>query len=149
MQGLTRTLSWQLCFSMSLEVGLQTARLEKSCILTPSEELNCLCKIDASSGDHWLLSLPQEHKDILTELHEAHPGMVRMKSFARMFVWWPESDADIERTVRLCQHCQANQSFPPVAPLHPWQCPSRPWTRLHIDYAGPLCDEMILAIHSK
>ena len=95
---------------------------------------------------------PPNRKDVLAELHEAHPGMVRMKSLARMFVWWPGIDADIERTVRLCQHCQANQSSPPVAPLHPWQWPSRPWTRLHIDYAGPLCDKMILVIvdaHSK
>ena len=97
---------------------------------------------------------PLEHKDFLAELHEAHSGMACMKSLGRMhmIVWWPGIDADIERSFQLCQHCQVNQSSPPVAPLHPWQWTSRPWTKLHIDYAGPLCDKMILVIvdtHSK
>ena len=137
---------------MSAEIGLQAARLKKSCLLTPCRELNSLCKMDTSSGNHVLLSLPRECKDVLAELHEAHPGMVCMKTLARMFVWWPGIDADVEGTVQLCQHCQANQSSPPVSPLHPWQWPSQPWTRLHIDYAGLLCSIMILVIgdvHSK
>jgi len=37
-------------------------------------------------------------------------------------------------------------------PLHPWQWPARPWTRLHIDFAGPVDGKMLLVIvdsHSK
>ena len=33
---------------------------------------------------------------------------------------------------------------PPEAPLHPWEWPSRPWERLHIDYAGPFLGKMFL-----
>ena len=44
---------------------------------------------------------------VLAELHEGHPGMCKMKSLARMYVWWPGLDADIENSVRLCQACQA------------------------------------------
>ena len=89
---------------------------------------------------------------VLVELHEGHPGTSRMKSLARMYVWWPGSTKDIETTVRHCSECQQHQSTPPVAPLHPWSWPTRPWARLHIDYAGPVHGRMILVIidaHSK
>ena len=78
---------------------------------------------------------------VLAELHEGHPGICKMKSLARMYVWWPGLDAEIEKSVRLCQACQAcqaNQSLPPQVPFNPWKWPSKPWSRLHLDFAGPL-----------
>ena len=48
--------------------------------------------------------------------------------------------------------CQLHQSTPSVAPLHPWSWPTRPWARLHLDYAGPVQGKMILVMvdaHSK
>ena len=44
------------------------------------------------------------------------------------------------------------QPTPPVAPLNPWRWPSRPWARLHLDFAGPFEGEYILIridVHSK
>ena len=41
---------------------------------------------------------------------------------------------------------------PPVAPSHPWAWPDRPWSRIHIDYAGPIEGKMFLVVvdaHSK
>ena len=69
-----------------------------------------------------------------------------------MYVWWPSITNDIERTVRQCPQCQLHQSTPQVAPLHPWSWPTRPWARLHLDYAGPVEGKMILIFidaHSK
>ena len=89
---------------------------------------------------------------VLTQLHEGHPGATRMKALSRMYVWWPGITKDIEEAVRDCLQCQTHQSTPPVAPLHPWAWPTRPWARLHIDYAGPFEGKMILIIvdaHSK
>ena len=62
---------------------------------------------------------PSGRKAVLNELHEAQPGISRMKALARMYVWWPGLDKDIEESVRLCRECQVNQASPPVAPLHP------------------------------
>jgi len=34
--------------------------------------------------------VPFAYRDaVLIELHEGHPGMVKMKESARMYVWWP------------------------------------------------------------
>ena len=61
-------------------------------------------------------------------------------------------DADVERSVRLCAECQEMQSSPPPAPLHPWKWPTRPWARLHLDFAGPFEGKLFFVIvdaHSK
>ena len=71
---------------------------------------------------------------VLQELHEAHPGATRMKQLARTLVWWPSIDQDIENTVKSCAECQTNQSSPTETPLLPWQWPSRPWSRVHVDF---------------
>ncbi len=89
---------------------------------------------------------------VLCELHEGHPGITRMKALARMYVWWPGISADIEKSVRLCTACQEVQSTPPVAPLNPWKWPTRPWARLHLDFAGPFLGKTFLIMidaHSK
>nr|XP_006812973.1 PREDICTED: uncharacterized protein K02A2.6-like [Saccoglossus kowalevskii] len=78
---------------------------------------------------------PQGRTERLRELHVAHPGMNRMKGLARSYVWWPSMDAEIENKVRCCDVCQQNQKSPAKAPLHSWEVPNKPWTRVHIDYA--------------
>ena len=94
----------------------------------------------------------QGRKAVLQELHEGHPGMTRAKGLARMFVWWPGLETDIEQSVHECAACQQQQPDPPSAPLQPWKWPSRPWVRLHMDFAGPFQGKMILIVidsHSK
>ena len=89
---------------------------------------------------------------VLDLLHDTHVGIVRMKSFSRSYVFWPSMDKDIEQLVRTCPTCQQSRPSPGSAPLHPWEFPSRPWSRLHIDYAGPVQGKMVLVIidaHSK
>ena len=39
---------------------------------------------------------PSLRQTILTELHERHPGIARMKSIARSHVWWPKIYQEIE-----------------------------------------------------
>ena len=89
---------------------------------------------------------PQGREKLLEELHFSHPGITRMKSLARSYVWWPSIDAKIELKVRSCEPCQATQKSPALHPLHPWEWPGKPWTRRHIDYAGPVEGKMLLVI---
>ena len=89
---------------------------------------------------------------VLEMLHDSHPGITKMKWLARSMVWWPGLDGDLEKQVQTCTSCQEHQRAPAKAPLHPWEWPSRPWTRVHIDYAGPFMGKMFLIAvdaHSK
>ena len=89
---------------------------------------------------------------VLEILHEAHPGIVRMKSFSRGFVWWPGIDEQIENCVKECSACQQSRKVVPVVPLHPWVWPDKPWSKVHLDYAGPFEGKMFLLAmdaHSK
>ena len=81
---------------------------------------------------------------LLDELHRDHPGVTRMKSVARSYMWWPGMDTAIEHIAKSCQSCQSVKGNPPVVPLHPWVWPSRPWQRLHLDFAGPFQGSMFL-----
>ena len=83
-------------------------------------------------------------KQIIEQLHQSHPGITRMKGLVRSFVWWPGMDLELENKVKSCPSCQMQQDNPARAPLHPWEWPQRPWSRIHVDYAGPFLGKMIL-----
>ncbi|XP_052748659.1 uncharacterized protein K02A2.6-like [Galleria mellonella] len=83
---------------------------------------------------------------ILQELHTAHTGIVKMKALARSYVWWKNIDADIERMVNECKPCCLLQKNPTKIPIHSWEYPKEPWSRIHIDYAGPFFDQYFLIV---
>ena len=64
---------------------------------------------------------------VLDHLHDGHPGVVRMKSLARQYVWWPGNDKTLERYVQSRSSCQENCKSPQIAPLHPWEWPVKQW----------------------
>lgn len=89
---------------------------------------------------------------VLSEIHEGHPGIVRMKQIARNYVWWETLDADIERLCAACEACRSQRAAPPPAPLHSWPWPHEPWARLNMDFLGPFRGKYYLVIvdaHSK
>ena len=95
---------------------------------------------------------PQLRSKVVDEIHEGHPGISRMKSFARSYVWWPGLDKDLENKVRQCLLCQRNRKNPPKVPFQTWEWPEQPWTRLHVDHAGPVEGKLLFIIvdaHSK
>ena len=95
---------------------------------------------------------PKLRSKVVDELHEGHPGIAKMKSLARQYVWWPGLDGDLEWRVKQCTPCQECRKSPPVAPLQPWEWPQKPWIRVHADYAGPFLGHMFLILadsHSK
>ena len=63
-----------------------------------------------------------------------------------MVVWWPSIDRNIEALASCCVACQASRNLPSVAPLHPWSFPERPWSRLQMDYTGPIDNHMLLVV---
>ena len=89
---------------------------------------------------------------VMRQLHQCHPGVSRMKALARSYVWWPKLDKEVEDTVKACTTCQEHRNVPAPAPLHPWDWPDKPWSRIHVDYAGPFMGKMFFVLidaHSK
>ena len=82
---------------------------------------------------------------VLNMLHLTHIGIVRMKSLARMHVWWPNIEVDIAAH---CKDCTACAETGPNQPenLSAWPVPDGPWQRIHIDFAGPFLDDMWLVV---
>ena len=74
-----------------------------------------------------------------------------MKALARMHVWWPNLDQQIETLVNGCRECQSQQ---PEAPKvsNTWIWPNKPWTRILADFAGPFENNkyfIVVDAHSK
>ena len=89
---------------------------------------------------------------VLRLFHQGHPGIQRMKSLARNYAYWPGMDHDIEKMVRRCSPCASAAKQPPKATLHSWPPATKPWERIHIDYAGPYLGRHFLIVvdaHSK
>lgn len=91
-------------------------------------------------------------KKILETLHASHLGVVKMKGIARSYVWWPGIDKEIENVTKSCSGCSKIQNNQTKAPVHPWEWPSAPWQRIHIDFAGPFLNKNVFIMvdaHSK
>ena len=85
---------------------------------------------------------PAGQSRVLDVLHDGHPGISCMKELARSFIWWPGLDDDIQSRVEACTKCQINQKSPTPQQLHPWEW----WSRIHIDYAGPIRNRYLLVV---
>ncbi|XP_063933135.1 uncharacterized protein K02A2.6-like isoform X2 [Zophobas morio] len=75
---------------------------------------------------------------LLEELHSSHLDIVKMKSIARAYFWWPNLDKDIENIARSCIPCNKVARERQKAIPIPWNRPTRPWQRVHIDFLGPI-----------
>ncbi|KAL0818832.1 hypothetical protein ABMA28_008152 [Loxostege sticticalis] len=97
---------------------------------------------------------------VIAELHDSHMGIVKTKSLARSYAWWPGIDEAVEAECRACVVCAAAADAPPAQAPRSWPWPSRPWSRLHLDFLGPIggltylvvvdsCSKWIEAIRMK
>lgn len=57
-----------------------------------------------------------------------------MKTLARMYVWWPGINMDIERFAQQCEACQLTQSSPSKVALSKWNETTNFFERIHIDF---------------
>lgn len=81
---------------------------------------------------------------VLEELHTGHIGIVKMKALCRSHAWWPTINQDLEGLCASFESCQFMLAHPVEAPVHMWQYPELPWTRIHVDFAGPFQGHMCL-----
>ncbi|XP_047987206.1 uncharacterized protein K02A2.6-like [Leguminivora glycinivorella] len=85
------------------------------------------------------------HQRVLKLLHAPHAGIVQTKAYARGYLWWAGMDKEIEKVVAECEDCQSVRNNPPKDPQI-WVMPEKPWSRLHIDFAGPFQGKTFLLL---
>ena len=49
---------------------------------------------------------PPGRIQVLLDLHSGHPGVTKMKALARILIWWPGLDSELEKMVKECSQCQ-------------------------------------------
>ena len=78
-------------------------------------------------------------KQVLDNLHEAHQGVLRTKQRARLTVYWPGIDNDIENLILTCQHCQDHLPSHTKESIITRSRPTHPFQEIAVDlcsYAG-------------
>ena len=60
-----------------------------------------------------------------------------MKELSRIHVWFPGIDNSIEKLVKSCTDCAKVANRPSKCKPHPWDWPSGPMDRIHLDFFGP------------
>lgn len=83
---------------------------------------------------------------VLKQFHIGHPGMNRMKAVMRSYVYWPFMDKAVEEYVVRCRRCAEVAKDPPKVESQPWPETTKPWVRLHVDYAGPISGQYFLVV---
>ena len=67
------------------------------------------------------------HSQILHELHASHQGAVRTKQRAKLIVYWPGINNDIDNTILSCKQCQDSLPSHSKEPIIMKPTPSRPF----------------------
>ncbi|XP_003738321.3 uncharacterized protein K02A2.6-like [Galendromus occidentalis] len=112
-----------------------------------AQQADSLCDVEGTLLVDERVVVPSSLRTtVLKQLHQGHPGIVRMKALGRMYFYWPGMSVEIERLVRSCPHCAQNASSPVKVPLAPWPDPEKAWVRVHLDFAEPRKGKAFLVI---
>ena len=69
-------------------------------------------------------------------LHDAHQGIAHSQARARLTIYWPGIDQDIEAFVQGCRHCQDHLPSNVKEPMFNKQIPDRPLQEVAADFAS-------------
>lgn len=98
-------------------------KLRNGVQLKPKERFNinqnefCICN-DVLIRGHRVIIPKMLQKHILTELHTGHFEMVKTKTLARGYCWWPNIDKDIEEVISNCPNCNLIKNDPAIIETH-------------------------------
>ena len=86
---------------------------------------------------------------ILNRLHEAHQGISRSQARARLTLYWPNIDQDIEDYVNGCRHCQDHLPSQAKEPLVLKRPPLRPFQQIAVDFASHAGHNFLIIVDCK
>ena len=70
----------------------------------------------------------------LGNLHTGHPGVQQMTQNAKIAVYWPGINADIEDYCNRCMACLATKPNNAREPMKPHEMPHTPWEKIAADF---------------
>ena len=86
---------------------------------------------------------------LLCRLHEAHQGIARSQARARLTMYWPGIDKDIETFIQGCKHCQDRLPSHPKEPITMKSSPDRPFQQVAADFASYGGREFLITVDCK
>ncbi|CAK1597910.1 unnamed protein product [Parnassius mnemosyne] len=111
-----------------------------SCRTQFSVENGCLMR------GHKIVIPETLRKRVLAELHKTHLGIVKTKAEVRSRFWFPGVDEAVEHMIGTCEVCINLRPSPPRVPPAPWPRTHHPFTRVHMDFLGPIAGRMYLVV---
>ena len=128
------------CFNRSSHSSIHSGRkgsmeTSNSCIndvhhLPSSTDVSCL-PTELSYHLRCRIAYSNSFIPVILELVACNP-------IARSYVYWPSMDTDVEKVVKSCRNFQQASKNPPKQEPVPWPQTNSPWTRVHIDFVGPI-----------
>jgi len=79
-------------------------------------------------------------QQVLRIAHEGHQGLVKTTRLLRERVWFPRMGNAVQELVAECPQCQLSARGNSPQPLQMTQMPTEPWTKLSLDFYGPLAN---------
>ena len=93
------------------------------------------------------LLIPRDmRRDVLTQLHEAHQGMTHTKERARLVVYWPGLENDIENVILSCKTCQDVLPSNHREPIICKPRPDRPFQAIAADFCSYAGQEYLITV---
>ena len=86
---------------------------------------------------------------LLSRLHDAHQGIARSQARARLTIYWPGIDQDIEAFVQGCRHCQDRLPSNVKEPMMSKQIPDRPSQEVAADFASYSGKQFLIIVDWK
>ena len=83
---------------------------------------------------------------VLTQLHESHQGSVCTKQRARLIVYWPGLDNDIDNIILACKQCQEHLPSNPREPITIKPRPGRPFQELAADFCSYASQDFLILV---
>ena len=87
-----------------------------------------------------------KRSSVLQLIHEGHLGIQKCKARARLCVYWPNINDDIEKMVKSCSVCNRYVNSNQKEPMIPHQLPDRPWEEVCADYFTLHTQDYLLVI---
>jgi hypothetical protein len=83
---------------------------------------------------------------VLRLAHEGHQGVVKTTKLLRERVWFPRMSIAVKEMVEDCPQCQLSSRGNSPQPLQMTKMPSEPWSKLSLDFYGPLANGHYLLV---